>query len=374
VSQPSTQRPPQVTLAGSVVMFASVLVVLTVWDSVANLRSLETREGIESFLAEPMGSGLGLDVEGIIRLLHISGLVAGTCAAATAVLGWFVMRRDKGARLALAVLAVPLFLTGLVAGGFASSFVAAAAAMLWLSPAREWFATGRWTPPPSRQSRAAEQERRPVWPPTGPAQPPADRAPGGEPPPVADHAPAAAPPAPPPASPPYAGARVAPYGDPAQHLHRPQGAAPQERPSAVVTAVVLTTVLGVLAALLAVLTMIVVGMSPELVMEELERQRPALAEGTSISRLQTSTYVTGATCLLLCALALTLAGFVTVGRDWARRGLMITAAFSAGACFLTALMAPVALLPAAAAVTTVVLLARPESRAWCRSSGPPRRR
>lgn len=368
----STQRPPQVTLAGSVVMVASVLVVLTVWEQVSGLRSLETREAIERFLSEPPGNGMGLDVERVIGLLHVAGLVAAACACAAAVLGWFVMRRDKTARVALAVVAVPLFVTGFVAGGFASSFVAAAAAMLWLSPAREWFATGRWTPPQPRRARPSD-DRRPSWPPapspSGPEDGPA--------------APTAGPGTPPPSSTPYAsphqppqppGQQAQPYAAPwPQQVRQP--ARPEHRPAAVVTAVVLATAMGALVALVAVLAVIVVGMSPELVMDELERQRPELvADGISMAQLKASTYVSGGVCLALCALALTFAGFTTVGRDWARRGLMLTAAFSAGACFLVSLSAPVALIPAAAAVATVVLLGRPEARAWCRRPAAAERR
>lgn len=345
MSQPSTQRPPQVTLAGSVVIVASVLVVLTVWEGTSNLRSLETRESIEWFLSEPAGRALGLDVEGAIGLLRLSGLVAGACAAATAVLGWFVMRRDKGARIALAVLAVPLFLTGLVAGGFASSFVAAAAAMLWLSPAREWFATGRWTPPAPRTSATSRTKERPVWPPERPHVPPVAGATGAPPGPSASYAGPAA-------------SQVGPYGD---------------RPRPVVTVIVLTTVMSVTVGLLTVMGLVVMALSPELVLDEIERQRLDLAEGTSLAQLRTAAYLAGALCLLLCVAGVTLAGFVAVGREWARRALLVTAAFSAVAWFVVFLVAPVALLPAGAAVLTVVLLGRPETRAWCRRGGSPRR-
>ena len=45
----------------------------------------------------------------------------------------------KGARVALSVLAVPLFVTGLVSGGIGSAVVTAAIVMLWFQPARDWF-------------------------------------------------------------------------------------------------------------------------------------------------------------------------------------------------------------------------------------------
>ena len=44
-------------------------------------------------------------------------MVAGGCAAAAAILGYHVLQRSRGARIALTVLAVPLFVSGLVTGG-----------------------------------------------------------------------------------------------------------------------------------------------------------------------------------------------------------------------------------------------------------------
>ena len=53
---------------------------------------------------------------------------ASTCSRATGAPG-----------SAITLLAVPLFVSGLVAGGFLSSLVAASAVMLWLEPSRDWF-------------------------------------------------------------------------------------------------------------------------------------------------------------------------------------------------------------------------------------------
>ena len=371
----STQRPPQVTLAGSVVMVSSLLIVLTMWEQVSNLRSLETREAIETVVAGPMGQALGLGVEQTIRLLHVACLVSAACAAATGILGWFVMRRDKGARLALAMLAVPPFVLGLFTGGFAASFVAAAAAMLWLSPAREWFDTGRWTPPQPRTAGSPRQGGAAPWrPPSSPSSPSS---------PPTSSPPSSSPPSagwpPPPSSAPFAGpgaetARATSYAGPPGS--GPADGVPVQRPAAVVTAVVLTTSLSVLVALGAVAGMIAFGLSPDGMMDMLEQQQPTLAaEDISLAQLRTSIYVTGAVCVVLCALALTFAGFLMARRDWARRGLMVTAAFSAGVSLLVALSGgPVAVLLTIAAMATVALLNRPDTRAWCGASGPTRRR
>ena len=66
-------------------------------------------------------------------------MVAAGLATAAAILGWHVLKRNRAARVGLSILAVPLFLCGLVTGGFLASVVAASVAMLWLAPARHWF-------------------------------------------------------------------------------------------------------------------------------------------------------------------------------------------------------------------------------------------
>ena len=84
MSKPTEQRPPQVSLASGIVMFASVLVLITAWDQVASLGSLETQEAIDSFLAEPPYSSLGLDLAATRDLLRLTSLVAAGAACATA--------------------------------------------------------------------------------------------------------------------------------------------------------------------------------------------------------------------------------------------------------------------------------------------------
>ena len=55
VSEPSaTQpRPPQVTAAAWMIMVGSVFVVLTVWDRIAGLHSLDSRKALHDALDTP---------------------------------------------------------------------------------------------------------------------------------------------------------------------------------------------------------------------------------------------------------------------------------------------------------------------------------
>src|SRR6476619_7475050 len=153
MESPSTPpRPRQVTLAAWLIMVGSALVVLMVFDRITGLHTLETRQSVQKFLSEPPGRDLGLGVEGVLSIIRTAAMVAAGCATAAAILGYQVLRRSRSARVALSVLALPLFLSGMVTGGFLSSVVAAAALMLWLPPSREWFRDG----PSSRETSSTQ--------------------------------------------------------------------------------------------------------------------------------------------------------------------------------------------------------------------------
>ena len=128
-----------VTIAGWLVVGGSIGVVVGAFVQVAGLQSLATREAVEKYLAEPPGDTLNIGVHDVLDIIRVLATIAAVCAAATAVLGYQVLQRSRAARLGVTVLAVPLFLTGLVTGGIAPALVAAAVVMLWFQPSRSWF-------------------------------------------------------------------------------------------------------------------------------------------------------------------------------------------------------------------------------------------
>src|SRR5262245_36908956 len=111
---PTLQRPRQVTMAAWMVIAGSGFLVATAFERVASFHHLETREALTELLAEPPVKGLGLDLEGALVVLQAFAMVTAGCAAAAMILGYHVLKRHRGARLALTVLAVPLFLSGMV--------------------------------------------------------------------------------------------------------------------------------------------------------------------------------------------------------------------------------------------------------------------
>jgi hypothetical protein len=319
-------RPRQVTLAAWVTMVGSVIVVLLVFQRIAGLHSLETRQAVEQFVSRPPGEDLGVGTEAIIATLRALAMVAAACATAAGILGYHVLRRSRAARLGVTVLAVPLFLSGFTAGGFVSALVAFSAVMLWLPPAREWFGDA-----------PVERAAAPGSPPA-----PARAGPGA--------------PAPhlwgPPASP-------APYPPPAR-------TAAARRPAAVMWACVLTWVLAGLTALTMLLGAVAIAVDTDQLLDEMHRQNPRLAEqGVSDSALLAVAYVLVGVVVLWCLAAAVVAVLVLRGAGWARVALLVSASATAVLCLVaTVVGAFLLVLPLIGGVATVTLLLRPDSRAW----------
>lgn len=325
MSERKLVRPPQVTVAGWLVVAGSVVVVLMAFDQVTTLRSLETREAVEDYLSKPPGDALGLGVQGALSLLRIAAMVGAACAAATAILGWQVLQRSKGARIALSSLAAPLFLSGLAGGGVVSAVVVAAIVMLWFQPARDWF-DGIVTAPVPRPEPTRD--------------------------PLLDLAPPTAPPLHPS---PYAAAPVAPAA----------GSATARRPRPVVLACVLAWLFSAAAFGLLALTLAVMLGAPDTLLEELHRQNPDLADqGVTDTLLRTTVYATSAVVMAWSAAAIALGVLAWRRVRWAATGLMISAGIAGGLCLLVVVGAFVVAVPLAACGATLALLLRPESRAW----------
>lgn len=328
-------RPRQVTLAAWLIMLGSAFVVLTVFERVSGLHSLESQEAVRKFLAEPPGSDLGLGMQQVLDILHAVALFAGACAAAAAVLGFYVLQGSRGARLALAVLALPLFLSGLVAGGFMSSVVVAASVMLWFQPSRDWFNGVVREPLRSEPSLPSASTGPRAFPGFGSGPTPGAQAPA----PTPDE---------------QASGQVA----------RP-AARPGDRPSAVVWACALTWIFATLAVAVMASSIAVLAANPDLVFDELRNQNPELVrQGLSDDGIVRLTYVMGGVVIVWSLLAILFSALTFHRVSWARVALVVSASASAGLCLVGTLGQVLLVLPLAASVVTLSLLVRPDVRAW----------
>ena len=334
----TTPRPSHTTIAAGMVIGGSVLVVVTVGEQLSAINSLETRQMVTQVLADMPGTGLG--VPAALLVLRTALMVVAGCATAAAILGYHVLKRSKPARLGLTLLAVPLFLGGLFTGGFLTSLVAASAALLWVGPSRAWL------------------DRRPLPEPPGPRSP---------------ERPATSWPPPPPTEertdvpPPHPGV----YGAPPPT--QPPVRLPEKRPDALVWACVMTWVFSGLAVALMGASLTLLVADPSLVFTELERQNPEALADTGLTRddLLRTLYVVLGAAIVWAVLATVLAALAYRRNAGARVGLIVCAGVAAVLCLMGGLGAGLLFVPGFACLTTVLLLARADVRAWF-TARPPR--
>lgn len=292
-------------------MAGSVIVVGLVFDRIAGLHTIETREAVQSFLSEPPGSDLGVGVDSIITLIRTCAMVAAGCATAAAILGYHVLRRSRSARLGLTVLAVPLFLTGMVTGGFVSSVVAASAAMLWLQPSRDWF-NGIDRPAPAlREASAAPVVTPTMW--------------------------------------------------PTEHV-----AGSPDRPRAVVWACVLTWVFSALTVAGMIVTAVALSLDPDQLISQARERSPELSQqGVTDGLLLGLTYVMIGG-IVVWAIGAVILGVLAYRRvEWARIVLVISAATAGAVCLLGTMVGSfILVLPLMGSVASIVLLVRADVRPW----------
>jgi hypothetical protein len=335
-------RPGHTTLAGALVVGGAVGVVFSVAEQLAGLSSLETREQVAEFLSAPPGSDLGLSVTAALDGLRVVLMVLAGCSTAAAVLGWHALRGSTGARMGLTVLVLPIFVVGVAVGGVLTALVAAGTALMWSGPSAYWF-RGEPVPEPPTRPRSEGGGGVPPLPVRRPGASRPPEAPGSTLTAARTDAPSSAPTAP---------------GSPQPGVRRPD---------AVVWACVLTWAFSALAAVVMGASAILVATSPDLVVQEMQRQGNDLGD-VGVDAIAETVYLSAVVVVGWSLLASLFAGLAFRGVPWGRSGLLASAAVAAVVCLLGVVATVVLALPAGAALATVVLLNRPDVRAWC--AGP----
>lgn len=355
MSAPASPRPRQVTVTAWIIVAASAFTVLTQISYLPSLSTLDMREQVEMFLAEPPGSGFGLTTRETLDLLRVLALVAAGCATATAILGYYVLQRSASARWGLTVLALPVLVSGMPSAGLLAAVIAAGAAMLWAQPARAWYAGEPIPEPRVRQPRPPAPPVRPVDRPVDQPLPPSPSAP--QPPPYPNPYAKHLPPQQATQQNPYA------YGTPAA----PSPVAPlTRRPGALVAACVLTWVLsGLTAAMLAVLGLAVAADGQGLIDEAMRRSPQIADSGVDRDALLTGVLVLAVVGVVWSLMALALAVLTFLGSRWARIALTVSAAAAGVVLLLGVVGSPPAIVPAIGAFAVVALLQQTEVRRWC---------
>lgn len=375
-------RPSQVTVAGWAVAVVSVFLVVSVFDAMGNLHSVDTREAVTRTLTKGWAKGSGVSVDDALAAMRWGLFVSGAAGAAAAILGVFVLQRNKAARIGLSVAALAMLLVTPLTGSFLSVLVAGTTALLWTGPSADWFA-GR----PIRQRTPVRREP-PRTPPSFPSDapaappvawvPPADHAPGA-PGPSPTPAPTPAPTpgwgqAPAPAAPPagypqwpaqnpvQSPAQPPPWPQPPVHPAWPAARADDglPMPRQVRIACILTWVFSAVtglayAALLAALAIDEPGLIKA--MEDSPSWRSSYDEKTVV----TAAVVAGVLFLLWCIGAAVLAWFAWRRASWAWIVLCVSTSLAALICLIAV---PYSLVHLAATAYALAMLLGRRSREW----------
>lgn len=356
-------RPRQVTTAGVMGVAGSALVVLSLFDALQRLRSVEMREAVDQFLAEPPGDGLGVSTGWVLDALHGLVLVNGALAAVAAVFAVYVFQRNQAARVGFSVAAGLLLLTSPLSGGAMAMIVAFAATMLWGRPARDWFAGRQPATQAAAGNRQPAPERPDPWalPGSRPDVTQDEQLPGRHDGPSAGQRPAAA-------SYPF-GSRPDPGWAPPAFDQQPStpvwavGTAqdPDRRPASVAVAAAITWFFAGVSTLMFLLVVLMLMVGQDALVEALRADARFDELDMSVDDLLAAVWVVSAVAIFwsVSAVALAVLAFRRVG--WARVALAVSAVmtvlFSVGAL-------PVSLLVIVPAAATVALLFTRSANAW----------
>lgn len=328
-------RPAQVTVAGWTIAVASTLLVVSVFDTVGRLRSVDMRQQLTKTLDSASARRLGITIDQATDLVHVMLVVTAVAAVATAILGVFVLRRHAAARVVVSVLAVPILLAAPFAGGFWGTLVACGAGLLWTRPARDWFGGRVPAPVPV----GPPEQPAPYVPPPVPAMPPA----GAQPPPMPQ------------------------WGRP---MPPPWAARPPLRPAQLQVACIVAAVVAGITALFMVAVLVFLAVDSDALVKAVRESpewNPAYDERLVVPAMA----VGGLVLLAWCLATLVLALFAWRRHQWAWALLVASSGIAA---VVSMLGFPVGLLNVAAAVVTTVLLLSGPVREWFRSrprQGPP---
>ncbi len=353
------ERPRQVTMAGWVGGVASAMMLASVFALMPKLRSIDTRQSINSYLTSGAGKALGIDLDQALLLARIGLFVTAAAAAATLVFTIFVMRRDRQSRIALTVAALPILVCGVFVDPFLAGFILASVVLVWTRPASDWFAGRAPRPAPVTM---------PPLPPLPPLPPQAERRPTE----------------PPPYGPGYgrssdaAGARPPVLDAPAPGLpDQWSSTALPARPATVAVACAISWVASAGTGLLLAIGVAFAGGEGFRSQLESELAKSGNADRLgSVDDLVVVAQVMAVLVVVWCLTACAVAVFAFLGQGWARITLAVSAIVAAVLSVLAVLSFPGFLVLTLAATAVAVLLLRPETGRWYdavrhRSQRPP---
>lgn len=146
-----SRRPQEVTVGAMLAVSGSIVAIVTLVSSMGRLHTVEMTDVLTEVMSGPGMDAFSLTIDDMRRIAKVIIMVLGVLSVTSAVLGVYVLRRDRVARVVLTALGSFVALFGLisnVAGWVLSAYIAMSLFLLWTRPAREWFRPERSAEPP----------------------------------------------------------------------------------------------------------------------------------------------------------------------------------------------------------------------------------
>jgi hypothetical protein len=173
-----TQRPREVFIAGTLTVAASSAVLFVLVMAMTQLNSAEMRRSLQDFVDANRDRPFTVSIDTARDIFRYTIMAFSVMSGTALVLGIYVLKRHRGARIALTGLGLvsavwPLFMGPL--GWLITLNIAVTLGLLWTRPARAWFDQLDRPPGPTRSP--SDWSDSPVIGP--PPQPPRASRPGG---------------------------------------------------------------------------------------------------------------------------------------------------------------------------------------------------
>lgn len=133
-------QPSVVRTATILMVVSAVLTIVEAVSTLQNIGSVDTVDALNKALSMGWAQSANISITTLQDALRVAANVSAVLAAAVGVLAVFAYRGSRQARVGLAVLAVPVLIACLMAGGYAGVGMVVGIPMLWSSTARPWFA------------------------------------------------------------------------------------------------------------------------------------------------------------------------------------------------------------------------------------------
>lgn len=202
-------RPREVTVGGLAAVIGSVMALVLLVSTANQLHSSQVTKALTTVIKSEQAATLGLTLEGARELLRYTIMGLAVLSAASLVLGFYVLRRHRSARVVLTVIGSGVAALALLAGPVAwlvTLYIAVSIFLMWSRPARAWFAGSDGSTPredgPGGPAGGDPTEAAPEGPRFGPPHGPRRDVDGILPPPQPVPPQPVPPPAPPPPPPP----------------------------------------------------------------------------------------------------------------------------------------------------------------------------